>query len=668
MTTRLTTKEVRQRLVPYGIQLVGDYVSYRQRLKLKCDKGHVWEESLSNMQASRRCPACVAEAKRQKRHEEVNASLSRYGLELISEYQMKVGAKGTFRHTCGYVWEASQNHTIHRHNCPNCANRRRYTPDEVNAKLAPRNIQLIGKYLNAGERTWFKCQEGHTWKATPDSVMRGSGCPYCAGCARLTAEIINKRLEAMATRRACPAYRRAHLAGIARRTADPEWLRKNAESTRRTAADPRWLARHRAMVARVTASPEWQKNHADAMARLALDPTWQEKHARVLELVHSDPEIIQRQVDGVRHYFNQPGVRERVAERNRQTTSTPEWRTAFDEGIQRRQADPVWWENSREAVRRTTATQEWKQAQRNARHKRMRPVIGRPIAGGAELYFIGASYARTAEFTQEGITACCHGKQQEHNGYCWRFAQPGEVALMMPPIPDYVPLLKAASERRIKPVIGTSVNGGLPVLLRGAAAIDAAGFHQGDVVRAVKNGGEHMGYTWHYASPEEIAAGGFGDPVPTRRAAIAVIGTPLAGGDDIQLIGSAGMRAAGFDPPNVTACCKGRIKSHRGYRWRYASPEEIGADGFGEPKPRKREAMGYVGTPVAGGLDVLIIGAAALAAAGFEQPSVSAAMKGRIKSHRGYRWRVADPEDFNHTNWGMPCPDLSKSRKRQISE
>lgn len=477
--------------------------------------------------------------------------------------------------------------------------------------------------------------------------------------AGITPDMFNSiRAQAMATRRACPAFRRVHLAGIARRTADPEWQRKNAESTRRTAADPEWLARHRAMVARVTVTPEWQKNHADAMARLALDPAWQEKHARVLELVHTDPEIIQRQADGVRCYFNQPGVRENVAKRNRKTTSSKDWRTAFEEGLQRRQANPVWWENNRAAALLRAASPEWRQAHRKARLKRMRPVIGRPIAGGTELYFIGASYARTAGFTQEGITTCCHGKQQEHGGYCWRFAQPGEVALMMPPIPDYIPLLKAASERRIKPVIGTSVNGGLPVLLRGAAAIDAAGFHQGSVVRAVKRGREHMGYRWHYAEPEEIETMVFGDPVPTKRAAIVVIGTPLAGGGDIQLIGSAGMRAAGFEPSNVSACCKGRIKSHRGYRWRVASPQEIGTEGFAEPKPVKRTLMVFVGSPIAGGAEVVIVGSSALKAAGFDQPAVSAVVKGRLKSHKGYRWRVAGPEDFERTDWGEACPDL----------
>lgn len=31
----------------------------------------------------------------------------------------------------------------------------------------------------------------------------------------------------------------------------------------------------------------------------------------------------------------------------------------------------------------------------------------------------------------------------------------------------------------------------------------------------------------------------------------------------------------GFQIPNVIACCKGRIKSHKGYNWRYATPDEI---------------------------------------------------------------------------------------------
>ena len=50
----------------------------------------------------------------------------------------------------------------------------------VNARLASRNIELIGEYTNAKTKTTFidhSC--GHTWEVAPDGVMQGTGCPHC---------------------------------------------------------------------------------------------------------------------------------------------------------------------------------------------------------------------------------------------------------------------------------------------------------------------------------------------------------------------------------------------------------------------------------------------------------------------------------------------------------
>lgn len=45
-------------------------------------------------------------------------------------------------------------------------------------QLAERHIRMVGQYTNARTRTSFtdvRC--GHVWEATPDSVLRGAGCP-----------------------------------------------------------------------------------------------------------------------------------------------------------------------------------------------------------------------------------------------------------------------------------------------------------------------------------------------------------------------------------------------------------------------------------------------------------------------------------------------------------
>ena len=48
-------------------------------------------------------------------------------------------------------------------------------------------IEILGQYVNA--KTKIKCRcllDGYEWYATPDNLLRGCGCPKCAGKVRTT--------------------------------------------------------------------------------------------------------------------------------------------------------------------------------------------------------------------------------------------------------------------------------------------------------------------------------------------------------------------------------------------------------------------------------------------------------------------------------------------------
>ncbi|ENH0920767.1 GIY-YIG nuclease family protein [Escherichia coli] len=78
--------------------------------------------------------------------------------------------------------------------CPRCAGNVLLSAEIVNERLAARGIKLIGEYVNNTTKTQFQCQHSHEWMAMPDGVMRGKGCPRCAGTAPLSADIINERM------------------------------------------------------------------------------------------------------------------------------------------------------------------------------------------------------------------------------------------------------------------------------------------------------------------------------------------------------------------------------------------------------------------------------------------------------------------------------------------
>lgn len=70
----------------------------------------------------------------------------------------------------------------------------RHTADMVNDRLSARGITMIGEYINALTKVTFKCPLDHEWDATPNNVLRGKGCPHCAGRAKLDVTTINQRL------------------------------------------------------------------------------------------------------------------------------------------------------------------------------------------------------------------------------------------------------------------------------------------------------------------------------------------------------------------------------------------------------------------------------------------------------------------------------------------
>ncbi len=60
--------------------------------------------------------------------------------------------------------------------------RKRRTHAEFVAELSGRQLEVVGKFKSARTKARFRCFLcGHEWVAPPHSILRGIGCPYCAG-------------------------------------------------------------------------------------------------------------------------------------------------------------------------------------------------------------------------------------------------------------------------------------------------------------------------------------------------------------------------------------------------------------------------------------------------------------------------------------------------------
>lgn len=58
------------------------------------------------------------------------------------------------------------------------------------------NIEALDEYVSAKTKIRFRCKIcGNIWDATPDNILRGTGCPKCAGNIKKTTEDLKKELE-----------------------------------------------------------------------------------------------------------------------------------------------------------------------------------------------------------------------------------------------------------------------------------------------------------------------------------------------------------------------------------------------------------------------------------------------------------------------------------------
>ena len=113
----------------------------------------------------------------------------------LSPDQITIGSDRAVWWRCesGHEWRSNIDlRTKRGQGCPYCAGQRvlpgetdlisRYP--EVAARWHPtRNGTLTPKDIMpfTHKRCWWQCEKGHEWQVSPNALIHGSGCPYCAG-------------------------------------------------------------------------------------------------------------------------------------------------------------------------------------------------------------------------------------------------------------------------------------------------------------------------------------------------------------------------------------------------------------------------------------------------------------------------------------------------------
>lgn len=106
-------------------------------------------------------------------------------IEVVETYK---GARTKILHkckTCDYKWYPTPNSVLSGRGCPKCYSvQHNLTHDLYVKKLSIQHpdIELIEQFTTTGAPILHKCKKDkHIWRAVPNNILRGGGCPVCAG-------------------------------------------------------------------------------------------------------------------------------------------------------------------------------------------------------------------------------------------------------------------------------------------------------------------------------------------------------------------------------------------------------------------------------------------------------------------------------------------------------
>lgn len=172
-----------------NIDVLGTYVNSSTHIRCRCKKdGYEWYPSPNKLMMGRGCPRCA------KKEPYVDSFLRRMAsmhpdITVLSRFN-----RGDQKVLCrcnidGHEWNATPYSLLKGSGCPKCAGKERLSQAEfmkrVNACGKP--ITVVGKYKNRNTKVLCRCDiDGYEWYASPGHLMNGVGCPECAGVLRKT--------------------------------------------------------------------------------------------------------------------------------------------------------------------------------------------------------------------------------------------------------------------------------------------------------------------------------------------------------------------------------------------------------------------------------------------------------------------------------------------------
>lgn len=167
------------------------YINNRTKAVMRCNAcGTEWSAECSNLMAGKGCPRCAGNYRytESERESQLNSLGACQFVKWHDGKYANKDSKADMRCTvCSFEWSASVNSLVNRNSaCPRCAGNNRTSYGDMSAKINKIDgicfIEYASWYSGVKSRVRVRCaRDGHEWETAIELLLRGAGCPKCAG-------------------------------------------------------------------------------------------------------------------------------------------------------------------------------------------------------------------------------------------------------------------------------------------------------------------------------------------------------------------------------------------------------------------------------------------------------------------------------------------------------
>ena len=181
MYKKLTYEYVKNQIEKEKYYLIStNYINNHTKLKIKCPKNHEFWMRWGNFKNGNRCPICKFESKKLT-YEYVKEYIESFNYKLISNNYKSFNSKLKIECDKKHVYEVTWNYFKKGHRCSVCFfESKKLTYNYIKEYVKSINYKLEDvEYISCKTKLKLRCPKGHKFDMSWSSIQQGHRCPIC---------------------------------------------------------------------------------------------------------------------------------------------------------------------------------------------------------------------------------------------------------------------------------------------------------------------------------------------------------------------------------------------------------------------------------------------------------------------------------------------------------